>query len=279
MRVIDLVTVSDAVRALLLECAFRAGPDLKAKIKEALDKEESALGKDVLSQIINNHEIAENEEIPLCQDTGQVVVFLEVGGEVVFKGDIETAVNDGVRRAYAEGYLRKSVVGCPILRENTGDNAPAIIHAKITNGDKLKITVVPKGGGAENMSAVKMLTPAAGEEGIINFVLETVRNAGGKACPPLIVGVGIGGNLEKAPLLAKEALLRDLYDSSPLPQICDLEEKILAKINETGIGPMGYGGRVTALAVKINTFPCHIASLPVAVNLQCHVARHKTIIL
>ena len=171
MRVIDLVTVSDAVRALLLECAFRAGPDLKAKIKEALDKEESALGKDVLSQIINNHEIAENEEIPLCQDTGQVVVFLEVGGEVVFKGDIEAAVNDGVRRAYAEGYLRKSVVGCPILRENTGDNAPAIIHAKITNGDKLKITVVPKGGGAENMSAVKMLTPPpARKEFSISFL-------------------------------------------------------------------------------------------------------------
>lgn len=279
MRVIDLNTVTDAVRALLLDCAFCAGPDLKTKIKEALQKEESPLGKDVLNQIIENQEIALREQIPLCQDTGQVVVFLEVGGEVAFTGDIEAAINAGVRQAYMEGYLRKSVVNCPLIRNNTGDNTPAIIHTRITTGDKLKITVVPKGGGAENMSAVKMFTPAAGEEGIVSFVIDTVRAAGGKACPPLIIGVGIGGNLEKAPLIAKEALIRDLDDESPLPHVRALEERLLAAVNATGIGPMGYGGTVTALAVKVNTYPCHIASLPVAVNLQCHVARHKSMIL
>ncbi|MDD4389166.1 MAG: fumarate hydratase [Bacilli bacterium] len=279
MRSLDLKSVSNAVCELLTECAFCAGSDLVLKIHDALNKEQSPLGQTVLKQILENQKVAKCEAIPLCQDTGQVVVFLEIGSEVAFTGDIEAAINRGVIRAYTEGYLRKSVVADPLRRKNTGDNTPAIIHTKIFPGHDVKITVVPKGGGAENMSAVKMLTPAEGETGIIQFVLDTVKAAGGKACPPLIVGIGIGGNLEKAPLLAKEALLRDLADHSPLPHISNLEEKLLTKINETGIGPMGYGGRVTALAVKINTYPCHIASLPVAVNLQCHVTRHKSKVL
>jgi len=279
MRYLDLKTVSDTVRELLIDCAVKADRHLTERIKTALNDETSPLGKTVLKQIVENHETALRDGIPLCQDTGQAVVFMEIGSEVAFTGDLNGAVNHGVKSAYADAFLRKSIVGDPLKRINTGDNTPAVIHLKIVPGEKVKITVVPKGGGAENMSALKMLSPADGETGIVKFVLDTINKAGGKACPPLIVGIGIGGNFEKAPLLAKEALLRDLTDVSPFPHIKALEEKLLNKINDTGIGPMGYGGLVTALAVKINTYPCHIASLPVAVNLQCHVLRHKTKII
>lgn len=212
----------------------------------------------------------------MCQDTGMVVVFLEIGSEVFFKGDLEAAINKGVKAAYEEGYLRKSVVNHPLERINTKDNTPAIIHTKIVSGEKVKISLAPKGAGSENVSFVKILTPAEGVEGIKKTVLDAIINAGGKPCPPIIVGIGIGGNLEKAALLAKEAILRDIDDEAKHPLDRQLEKELLYEINQTGIGPMGFGGTVTALAVKVNSYPCHIASLPVAVNIQCHAARHKS---
>ena len=215
----------------------------------------------------------------MCQDTGVAVVFLEIGNQVIWDGNIEDAINQGIREAYTEGYLRKSVVKHPFNRVNTTDNTPAIVHYKITNGEDVKITVAPKGGGSENVSLVKMLIPADGIEGVKKLVLDTVFNAGGKPCPPVIIGLGVGGNLEKSALLAKEALMRDLDDVNPDPILAKLEKEILDEVNALGVGPMGFGGKTTALAVKINAYPCHIASLPVAINIQCHAARHKSIIL
>lgn len=246
------------------------------KLVEAERNEKSPLSKSVLSKIIENDKLAREKNLPLCQDTGVAVVFLTIGSEVTFKGDIYDAVNEGVRRAYNDGYLRKSMVAHPLDRVNTRDNTPAVIHIKLVSGDVFKIDVAPKGGGSENMSAVKMLIPADGEEGVKKFVLDTVLNAGGKPCPPVIVGVGIGGNFEKCALMAKEALLRDIDDKSDDPISMRLEEELKTLINDSGIGAMGFGGTQTCLAVKVNAYPCHIASLPVAVNIQCHAARHKT---
>ncbi|HHZ11372.1 MAG TPA: fumarate hydratase, partial [Acholeplasmataceae bacterium] len=260
---------------MILEAACELEAGILEKLKEAVKSEESPLGKSVLRNIESNAELASKKRIPMCQDTGMVVVFLEIGSEVIFRGDLEEAVNEGVRRAYTEGYLRKSVVRHPLERLNTRDNTPAIIHTRIVSGDSIKISLAPKGAGSENVSFVKILPPGEGEEGIKKTVVEAVLKAGGKPCPPIIVGVGIGGNLEKAALLAKEALLRDIDDEAEHPLDRKLERELLEEINKTGIGPMGFGGTVTALTVKVNSYPCHIASLPVAVNFQCHAARHR----
>ena len=279
MRVINLKEITDAITGLLLDANFNLGKDVFTAIRQAIKKEESPLGTSILEQIVKNDEIATTEQVPMCQDTGMVVVFLEIGSQVIWDGDLEQAINEGVKVAYQKGYLRKSVVKHPLNRINTQDNTPAIIHSKFVEGENIKITVAPKGGGAENVSLVKMLIPADGKEGIKKLVLQTIKAAGGKPCPPIIVGLGIGGNLEKAALMAKEALVRDLNDETSDPTMRSLEQELLHDINNLGVGPMGLGGRVTALAVKINHFPTHIASLPVAINLQCHAARHKTRII
>lgn len=278
MKELDLTRVTDEVERMCIEGNYFIGKEILDKIKEAYAKEESEVGKNILGQIIENDEIAANEQVPMCQDTGIVVVFLEVGTEVKIPGDIYAAINEGVRRGYEKGYLRKSVVKDPLDRVNTKDNTPAVIHTTLVPGsDKVKIIVAPKGGGSENMSALRMLKPSDGIEGIKKLVIETVKNAGGNPCPPIIVGVGIGGNFEKAALLAKKAVLRDINDKSSSPINAKLEEELLELINKTGVGPLGLGGRTTALAVKVETYPCHIAALPVAINLNCHAARHKEV--
>ncbi|MGD9605235.1 MAG: fumarate hydratase [Bacilli bacterium] len=279
MRNLNLNEITKTVSELLLEANTDLGEDVFAKIKQAITDEESPLGVSILKQIVKNDEIAKTEKVPMCQDTGMVVIFLEIGSQVIWEGDLEQAINEGVRDAYQKGYLRKSVVIHPLNRINTKDNTPAIVHIKIVPGESIKITAAPKGGGAENVSLVKMLIPADGKEGIKKLVLQTIINAGGKPCPPIIVGLGIGGNLEKAAIMAKEALMRDLNDEASDPIMRAFEHELLEEINKLGVGPMGLGGRVTALAVKINHFPTHIASLPVAINLQCHAARHKTRII
>lgn len=278
MKELDLTRVTDEVERMCIEGNYFIGKEILDKIKEAYAKEESEVGKNILGQIIENDEIAANEQVPMCQDTGIVVVFLEVGTEVKIPGDIYAAINEGVRRGYEKGYLRKSVVKDPLDRVNTKDNTPAVIHTTLVPGsNKVKIIVAPKGGGSENMSALRMLKPSDGIEGIKKLVIETVKNAGGNPCPPIIVGVGIGGNFEKAALLAKKAVLRDINDKSSSPINAKLEEELLELINKTGVGPLGLGGRTTALAVKVETYPCHIAALPVAINLNCHAARHKEV--
>ena len=279
MRYLDLKEVTSAVYHLVIDACYNINEEILDSLKKYREKEESTLGKIVIDKIIENDLLARNEKMPLCQDTGVTVVFLEIGNEVHFEGDIYQAVNEGVRNAYIDGYLRKSVVAHPFNRINTMDNTPAIIHTKIVIGDYLKITVAPKGGGSENVSLVKMLIPADGMEGVKKLVLDTIFEAGGKPCPPIIVGLGIGGNLEKAALLAKEALMREITDESSDKIAAQLEKELLEEINHLGVGPMGFGGRTTALAVKVNLYPCHIASLPVAINIQCHAARHKSIIL
>ncbi len=279
MRILDLKEVTKNVRDLFIDACENIGDDFLSLLRKYQSKEESEIGKKVLDQIIENDLLARKEHVPMCQDTGIGVVFLEIGSQVVFDGDIYEAVNEGVRQAYVEGYLRKSVVKHPLDRVNTNDNTPAVIHTKIIPGDKVKIRVAPKGAGSENMSLVKMLIPSDGVEGIENLVLKTVFEGGGKPCPPIIVGIGIGGNLEKAALLAKEALFRDINDESEDEIARQLEIDLLKKINELGVGPMGFGGTTTALAVKVNVYPCHIASLPVAINIQCHASRHKSIII
>ncbi|NLM33535.1 MAG: fumarate hydratase [Acholeplasmataceae bacterium] len=276
MRVLDLELVKQTVKELGIEACENIGEDILTKLRKALKEEQSPLGREVLQQIIINDEIAQKERVPMCQDTGIVVVFVELGSQVVFEGDIYEAINEGVAEAYVEGNLRKSVVAHPLVRKNTGTNAPAVTHIKIVPGTDVKITVAPKGGGSENMSLVKMLIPADGVEGIKKLVLKTIFESGGKPCPPIVVGIGLGGTFEKAALLAKEALMRDLGDKSDDPVIAKLEEELLEEINKLGVGPMGFGGTTTALGVKINTYPCHIASLPVAINIQCHAARHKS---
>ncbi len=276
MRVLDLELVKQTVKELAIEACENIGEDILTKLRKALKEEQSPLGREVLQQIIINDEIAQKERVPMCQDTGIVVVFVELGSQVVFEGDIYEAINEGVAEAYVEGNLRKSVVAHPLVRKNTGTNAPAVTHIKIVPGTDVKITVAPKGGGSENMSLVKMLIPADGVEGIKKLVLKTIFESGGKPCPPIVVGIGLGGTFEKAALLAKEALMRDLGDKSDDPVIAKLEEELLEEINKLGVGPMGFGGTTTALGVKINTYPCHIASLPVAINIQCHAARHKS---
>ncbi|MCR3907066.1 MAG: fumarate hydratase [Tenericutes bacterium] len=275
MRNIDVSLITDTVKELALDANCDIGESFIDKLREAIKNEKSDIGKNVMEQIIENDEIASKTKEPMCQDTGMVVVFMEIGYDVHINGDLYDAVNEGVRQAYQEGLLRKSIVKHPITRGNTNDNTPAITHVKLVAGDKIKITLAPKGAGSENMSLVKMLIPSDGVEGIKKLVLHTIFYAGGKPCPPLIVGVGLGGNLEKSALLAKEALMRDLNDENPDPVLASLEAELLDEINRLGVGPMGFGGTTTALAVKISSYPCHIASLPVAVNLQCHASRHK----
>ena len=278
MKELDLQRVTDEVERMCIEGNYFIGKEVLDKIKEAYAKEESEVGTNILGQIIENDEIAANEQVPMCQDTGIVVVFLEVGTEVRIPGDIYAAINEGVRRGYEKGYLRKSVVKDPLDRVNTKDNTPAVIHTTLVPGsDKVKIVVAPKGGGSENMSALRMLKPSDGIEGIKKLVVETIKNAGGNPCPPIIVGVGIGGNFEKSAILAKKAVLRDINDKSSSPINAKLEEELLELINKTGVGPLGLGGRTTALAVKVETYPCHIAALPVAININCHAARHKEV--
>ena len=281
MREIGYQEIADTVARLSMEANYYLGEDLLAALRRAKEEEKSPLGREVLGQILENAQVAAEERMPLCQDTGMTVVYLELGQEVhLVGGDLTEAVNEGIRLGYEEGYLRKSVVENPFsTRMNTKDNTPAVIHTEIVPGERLKITVLPKGGGSENMSYLKMLSPAAGRQGVIDFVVESVDKSGANPCPPTIVGVGIGGTADKAMDLAKRSLLREVGAPSPDPEVAELERDILEAVNRLGIGPMGFGGRVTALAVHVETFPCHIASLPVAVNLQCHSARHKSALL
>ena len=281
MRDIDAKEVTKTVTRLFLEANYNLTDDVLDALKTAQKTEESAAGKEVLRQIINNADLAAKEQIPLCQDCGAAVLFLELGQDShIIGGDLNEAVNEGVRQAYEKGYLRKSMVTHPFSsRVNTKNNTPAIIHTEIVPGDKLKITAVPKGGGAENMSRLVMLTPSAGRQGIIDNVLKAVDEAGSNPCPPVIVGVGIGGTAEKTLLLAKKALLRKVGEHNTDPEVADLEKELLEKVNKLGIGPMGYGGRTTALAVNVEVFPSHIAGMPLAINLNCHSARHKEAVL
>ncbi len=275
IRTIDTDLVIRTIKEMCIEANYSLSEDMKQCLKEARQSEQSELGTKILDQLADNLEIAEAEMIPICQDTGMAIVFMEIGQDVHFEGSpIEDAVNEGVRRGYTEGYLRKSVVSDPILRENTKDNTPAIIHYSIIPGDQVKITFAPKGFGSENMSRIFMLKPSDGIEGIKQAVLSAVSDAGPNACPPMAVGVGIGGTFDKCALLAKRALTRDAGEHSPIPHICRLELELLEKINRLGIGPGGLGGNVTALSVGILTYPTHIAGLPVAVNICCHANRH-----
>lgn len=275
IREIHVDKITENIREMCIEANHFLTSDMDCRLKEAAGEETSALGKQILEQLQENLKIAGEDMIPICQDTGMAVVFLEVGQEVHFVGGVlEDAVNEGVRQGYTQGYLRKSVVNDPIIRENTKDNTPAVIHCSIVPGDQVKITVAPKGFGSENMSRIFMLKPADGIEGVKNAILTAVKDAGPNACPPMVVGVGIGGTFEKAALLAKQALTRNVQEHSQIPYVKELEEEMLEKINGLGIGPGGLGGRTTALAVNVNTYPTHIAGLPVAVNICCHVNRH-----
>ena len=278
MKIIEPETITKEVSRLCIEAATYIENDVLSCLKRAMNNEDG-LAKEILSQIIENDELATKENVPMCQDTGITVVFVEIGNEVHINGDIYNAINKGISDGYTKGYLRKSVVKSPLNRVNTKDNTPGIIHIKFVMGDKLKITICPKGAGSENMSKVKMLVPADGIDGIKKFVLDTVKEAGGRPCPPLVVGVGIGGDIEKAGLIAKEALLRPIDDESSDPDANKLEKELYKELNDSRVGPMGLGGKTTALAVKVNLYPCHIASLPVAVNIQCHASRHKVVIL
>ncbi|WP_366921879.1 fumarate hydratase [Metallumcola ferriviriculae] len=280
VRKINYIDVVNAVAKLCRDANYYLGEDVINAFETGLKQEESPTGKGVLEQLIENADIACNEEVPMCQDTGVAVVFLELGQDVYVEGGLlYDAVEEGVREGYQTGYLRKSMVENPFKRNNTGDNTPAIIHTNLVAGDKLKILVAPKGGGSENMSAINMMAPAAGEEGVKDFIIDTVRKAGPNPCPPIVVGVGIGGNFEKSAMLAKEALIRPIGELNKDEDIAKMEKELLEKINNLGIGPQGMGGRVTALAVHIKTHPCHIASLPVAVNINCHATRHKSVVL
>ncbi len=275
MRTINTVEITEAVKEMCMEVNIRLSGDVKQAVLDAREKEESPLGRQILGQLEENMEIAAETKIPICQDTGMTVVFLRIGQDVHFEGAyIEDAVNEGIRRGYDEGYLRKSVVKDPVERVNTNDNTPGVIHYEIVPGDQVEITVAPKGFGSENMSRLYMLKPADGIEGIKEAILETVRLAGPNACPPIVVGVGIGGTFEKCAILAKKALTRDLNRSSHIPYVKELEDEMLEEINKLGIGPGGLGGRVTALGVNVETYPTHIAGMPVAINICCHVNRH-----
>jgi len=279
IREIESKTISQAVKKLFVEANTNLGEDLICALQDAVGREESPLGRQVLEKILKNAEIARQEKMPICQDTGIAVIFIEIGQDAhITGGNLKDAVNEGVRQAYQEGFLRKSVCD-PLTRKNTQDNTPAIIHTDIVAGNRIKIIAMPKGGGSENMSAAKMLTPAAGSDGIKKFVLETVEKAGPNPCPPVMIGVGIGGSLEEACLLAKKALLRPVGESSEDERLAQMEKELYESINKLGIGPGGLGGRITTLSVSTEMMPCHIASLPVAVNIQCHVARHKEIII
>ncbi len=277
MRVLDVSEIVRAIKEMCIEANHFLPQDMREAMRKARETEEAPLGRQILDQLQENMRIAGEDMIPICQDTGMAVVFMEVGQDVHFEGGIlEEAIHEGVRQGYGEGYLRKSVVKSPILRENTGDNTPAVIHYSIVPGEQVKITVAPKGFGSENMSRIFMLKPADGIEGVKDAVLAAVEDAGPNACPPMVVGVGIGGTFEKCALLAKKALVRPISERSPIPYVHELEEELLEKINCTGIGPGGLGGKTTALAVNVELYPTHIAGLPVAVNICCHVNRHVT---
>jgi len=275
MKIIHTDEITRNIKEMCIEANFQLSPDMEKAIKEALEDEKSKLGKQILKQLEENMEIAKEENIPICQDTGMAIVFFKMGQEVRLEGGfLEEAINEGIRQGYQEGFLRKSVVGDPLLRENTKDNTPGIIHYEIIPGENIEITVAPKGFGSENMSRIYMLKPADGIEGVKKAVLETVKMAGPNACPPIVVGVGIGGSFEKAAFLAKKALTRNLNEHSSIEHIKDLEQELLKEINTLGIGPGGLGGKNTALGVKVETYPTHIAGLPVAINICCHVNRH-----
>jgi len=281
MRTVKAGSITEAVSRLFKQANYELDGDVLAALERARQDEESPQGREVIDTILKNAAVASDEGLPLCQDCGIAVVFLELGQDLnIVGGDLNDAVNEGVRRAYNQGYLRKSMVSRPFSdRLNTGDNTPAVIHTDIVPGDKLKITVMPKGGGAENMARLGILLPASGRQGVVEFVISAVEEAWSKPCPPVIVGVGIGGTAEKAMALAKKALLRRVGEPAPDAETAGLEKEILEKVNNLGIGPMGYGGRITALAVHVESFPAHITALPVAVNLQCHSARHREAVL
>lgn len=280
MREIKTTEITEIVAKLCKEANYYLPQDVMDALKQGLNKEESEVGKAIFHQLIENAEIAKQDDVPICQDTGFTVVFLELGQEVsIVGGELYSAIEEGVRQGYTEGYLRKSILKDPIRGENTGDNTPAVIYTDVVPGDKLKIIIAPKGGGSENMSEVWMGTPAAGAEGVKNFVVERVRKSGGNPCPPIVVGVGIGGTFDKCAQLAKRALLRPIGSDNKDPFYIDMEKELLSRINNLGIGPGGLGGRITALAVHIEVFPRHIATFPVAVNIQCHACRHKEAII
>lgn len=280
MRTIHVNDVTGNIREMCIEANHYLTPDMDEALKNAVETEKSGLGKQILNQLQDNLKIAGEDMIPICQDTGMAVVFMEIGQDVHFEGgSLEEAIHEGVRQGYVEGYLRKSVVKDPLIRENTKDNTPAIIHYSIVSGDQVKITVAPKGFGSENMSRVFMLKPADGIEGVKNAILTAVKDAGPNACPPMVVGVGIGGTFEKCALMAKQALTRPVNEHSTIPYVKEMEKELLERINKTGIGPGGLGGTTTALAVNINTYATHIAGLPVAVNICCHVNRHAVRVL
>ncbi len=279
MREIDLALVTTAVRDACVEACRFLPEDVAAALDRGLASEQSPVGREVISQLIKNARIARDEQMPICQDTGLVLVFVELGQEVHLLGNLYDAINEGIRQGYEAGYLRKSIVKHPLDRVNTQDNTPAVIHIELVPGDAFTITLAPKGGGSENMSVARVLAPAEGYEGVKRMVVETVINAGANPCPPVIVGVGLGGTIEKAALLSKKAILRNVGEVSANLIDAKLEADLLEAVNRTGIGPAGYGGSVTALAVHVESYPCHIASLPVAVTLQCHAARHKRIVI
>lgn len=275
IRTIHTDNIIEKVKEMCIEANHYLSSDMKKSLEQALNSEKSDLGKKILNQLQENLKIASDEMIPICQDTGMAVFFIEIGQDVHFEGILlEDAINEGVRRGYKEGYLRKSVVNDPIIRENTKDNTPAVIHYSIVPGDKVKITFAPKGFGSENMSRIYMLKPADGIEGVKEAILTAVKEAGPNACPPMVIGVGVGGTFEKCAILAKEALTRSVDEYSPIPYVEEMEKEVLSEINKLGIGPAGLGGTNTALAVHINTYPTHIAGLPVAINICCHVNRH-----
>ncbi len=280
MRTISADRITHEIQRLSVEANYYLGEDVLNAFRSFRQSEESPLGQDILDQLVENARIAAEEQVPICQDTGFAVIFMDIGQDVrVTGGDIREAVDEGVRKGYTEGYLRKSIVSDPLRRVNTGDNTPAILYVDIVPGDNIRLTIAPKGGGSENMSRIKMLKPADGPQGVKDFVVETVQVAGSNPCPPVIVGVGIGGTFDKCAQLAKKALLRELGSIHPDPYYAAMEAELLQTVNNLGIGPQGLGGRTTALAVHIEAFPCHIASLPVAVNMQCHVARHKSVVI
>lgn len=275
IRTVHVEEITKNIKEMCIEANHYLSEDMDTAMKQAVEREKAPLGKQILTQLQENLQIAAKDMIPICQDTGMAVIFLEIGQDVHFEGgSLEDAVNEGVRQGYVDGFLRKSVVKDPLIRENTKDNTPAVIHTKIVQGDRVKIKVAPKGFGSENMSRVFMLKPAEGIEGVKHAVLTAVKDAGPNACPPMVIGVGIGGTFEKCALMAKEALTREVGSHSTIPYVREMEEELLSKINSLGIGPGGLGGTTTALAVNINTYPTHIAGLPVGVNICCHVNRH-----
>lgn len=280
-KTLDYTRIVQAVKELCISSNYYMSDEIMVSLAQSIEKEESSLGKEILDQLIQNNLLAASKHVPICQDTGVAVVFVELGQDLsIAGGNLQDAIQEGVRQGYKEGFLRMSMVSDLLFeRKNTSDNTPAIIHSEIVPGQSLKITLAPKGAGSENMSRLRMMVPSDGIEGLKSFVLETIRLASGNPCPPLIVGIGVGGNFEQCALLSKKALMRPLGSKNPEERLTQLEQELLEEINQLGIGPMGLGGRITALAVHIETMPCHIASLPVAINLQCHAARHKTVVL